>query len=93
MDDALAHFVMRAALSSPSSPLNMILEGIFAIAALQLGKHSESLVHQSRIISLLRTNIPQTDRESVMQNVIASMLLYQYEVFSLSVLRASEYQY
>ena len=64
----------------------MILEGVLAIAALQLRDHSKSLVHQSRIISLLRENISQTDKESVLQNIIACMLLYQYEVSYLSTI-------
>ena len=71
---------MRVALSDLSSHMNLILEGVFALAALQLQEHSQSLIHQSRLVSMLRENLPRTDRESVLRNLIATMLLYQYEV-------------
>lgn len=82
IDEALAHFVLRVALFNSSSPSNLVLEGIFAVASLQLQGRSKSLARHSRVISMLRENIMQNDRESILQNLIATMLLYQYEVFS-----------
>lgn len=71
---------MRVALSDISSPSNLVLEGIFTIASLQLEGVSKSRIHQHRLISMLRKEVMQTDRENVLRNLIATMLLYQYEV-------------
>ena len=71
---------MKVALSDSSSPSNLVLEGIFTIASLQLEGVSKSRIHQHRLISMLREKVTQIDRENVLRNLIATMLLYQYEV-------------
>ncbi|ETS04882.1 hypothetical protein M419DRAFT_33640 [Trichoderma reesei RUT C-30] len=56
------------------------MQGIFALSSLLLLGHSRSQGHKSRLISMLQANLVKSDRESVMQNLIATMLLYQCEV-------------
>ncbi|UKZ54307.1 hypothetical protein TrVGV298_008115 [Trichoderma virens] len=56
------------------------MEGIFALSSLLLLGPSKSQGHKSRLISMLQKNITRMDRESVLQNLIATMLLYQCEV-------------
>lgn len=79
IDEELAQFVMKVALFDPSSS-NVALQGVLTLSSLQLQGHSQSLIYQSRLISMLQGNILRLDRESVLQNLIATMLLYQYEV-------------
>ncbi|KAJ5153026.1 uncharacterized protein N7482_009504 [Penicillium canariense] len=52
------------------------------MASLQLQGSSKSTAHQSRLISMLRENILRTDKENLLQNLIATMILYQYEVWT-----------
>lgn len=80
LDDSLARFIMRVALSDSSFTSNLVLEGIFTIASLQLQGMSKSAARQHRLISMLRENIMQIDKENVLRNLVATMLLYQYEV-------------
>jgi len=80
VDQTLALFILRAALGKPSRPSNLVLEGIFTIASLQLYGHARSLCHRSKLLSMLQDNLALTDRESVLQNLIGTMLLYQFEV-------------
>ncbi|KAJ5118108.1 hypothetical protein N7448_004245 [Penicillium atrosanguineum] len=80
INDSLAHFIMRVALSDSSFTSNLVLEGILTIASLQLQGVSKSSARQHRLISLLRENIMQIDKENVLRNLITTMLLYQYEV-------------
>jgi hypothetical protein len=62
------------------SSVNLVMQGIFALSSLLLLGHSRSQGHKSRLISMLQANLVKSDRESVMQNLIATMLLYQCEV-------------
>lgn len=81
MDEALAHFVLRAALDNSYQSSNLILEGVFTIASLLLHGRAQSLEHRSRLIIMLQKTLHYTDRDSVLQNLVATMLLYQYEVY------------
>lgn len=82
MDEALAQFVLRAAIDNSSKSSNLILEGVLIIASLQLHGRSKSLARRSRLISMLQKTLRHTDRDSVLQSLVASMLLYQYEVIT-----------
>lgn len=82
MDEALAHFVLRVALDNSSKSSNLILEGVLTIASLQLHGRSKSLDHRSKLLSMLQRTLNHTDRDSVIRNLVATMLLYQYEVIS-----------
>uniref|UniRef100_A0A8H7TQC9 Transcription factor domain-containing protein n=1 Tax=Bionectria ochroleuca TaxID=29856 RepID=A0A8H7TQC9_BIOOC len=82
MDEALAQFVLRAALDNSSNSSNLILEGVLIIASLQLHGHSRSLDRRSRLISMLQKTLRHADRNSVLQNLVATMLLYQYELLT-----------
>lgn len=63
------------------SVINPVMEGIFALSSLLLLGPSKSQGHKSRLVSMLQKNITRMDREGVLQNLIATMLLYQCEVF------------
>lgn len=67
-----------AMINSESS--NVVLEGIFALSSLLLQGPSKSESHKSRLISMLQRNVTKVDRESILQNLAATMLLYQCEV-------------
>ncbi|CAH0040447.1 unnamed protein product [Clonostachys rhizophaga] len=82
MDEALAQFVLRAALDNSSKSSNLILEGVLIIASLQLHGRSRSLDRRSRLISMLQKSLRHADRNSVLQNLVATMLLYQYELLT-----------
>jgi hypothetical protein len=78
-DEALAQFVLQMAFSSPSSS-SLVLHGVLALASLQLYGESKSFHHKSQVVSALRESIGNLDSVSVLQNLTATMLLYQYEV-------------
>ncbi|PTB53579.1 hypothetical protein M431DRAFT_144107 [Trichoderma harzianum CBS 226.95] len=80
IDESLAHFIMRMAISNDGSSVNPVMEGIFALSSLLLLGPSKSQSHKSRLISMLQKNVTRMDREGVLQNLIATMLLYQCEV-------------
>jgi hypothetical protein len=84
MDESLAHFILKIAMINPISSSNLVLEGIFALSSVLLLDLSKSLYHKSRLISMLQRNITRTDRESVIRNLVATMLLFQCEVFNIS---------
>ncbi|PTB66636.1 hypothetical protein BBK36DRAFT_1117930 [Trichoderma citrinoviride] len=56
------------------------MQGIFALSSLLLLGPSKSQGHKSRLISMLQVNLTKSDRDNVLQNLIATMLLYQCEV-------------
>lgn len=85
IDESLAHFIMRMAIINDGSSVNPVMEGIFALSSLLLLGPSKSQSHKSRLISMLQKNVTRMDREGVLQNLIATMLLYQCEVYTLSL--------
>lgn len=84
IDESLAHFIMRMAITNDGSSDNPVMEGIFALSSLLLLGPSKSQSHKSRLISMLQKNVTRMDREGILQNLIATMLLYQCEVYTLS---------
>jgi ABC-type Mn2+/Zn2+ transport system permease subunit len=86
MDESLAYFVLRMAMTNPDSSFNLVLEGILALSSVLLVEPTKSQYHKTRLISMLQRNITQVDRESVIRNLIATMLLFQCEVCKNSFL-------
>ncbi|PTB34996.1 uncharacterized protein TrAFT101_008116 [Trichoderma asperellum] len=80
MDESLANFVLKMAMVKPNSSFNLVLEGIFALSSILLLGPSESQYHKARLITMLQKNITRVDRESVIRNLIATMLLFQCEI-------------
>lgn len=80
VDEALADFILRIAMSDASPKSNLVLQAVLAIAALRLQGHSRGFQYKGRTISILKESIIQLDRDSVLKNLTATMLLYQYEV-------------
>lgn len=81
MDESLAFFVLKMAMVSHDSSFNLVLEGIFALSSVLLLEPSKGQYHKARLISMLQRNITRVDRESVIRNLIATMLLFQCEVY------------
>lgn len=80
MDESLVYFVLKMAMINRDSSFNMVLEGILALSSVLLVGPSKSQYHKTRLISMLQRNITQVDRENVIRNLIATMLLFQCEV-------------
>lgn len=80
MDESLAYFVIKMAMTNPDSSFNLVLEGILALSSVLLVGPSKSQYHKTRLISMLQKNITQVDRESVIRNLVATMLLFQCEI-------------
>jgi ABC-type Mn2+/Zn2+ transport system permease subunit len=74
------------AMTNPDSSFNLVLEGILALSSVLLVEPTKSQYHKTRLISMLQRNITQVDRESVIRNLIATMLLFQCEVCKNSFL-------
>lgn len=85
LDEALVEFILRIALSDSSSLSNTVLQAILALSSLQLHGHSKSVIHEGRVISLLQKSILQLDRQTIIQNLTATMLLYQYQVTDINI--------
>lgn len=71
---------MRIALSDPSDETNSVLQGVFALASLQLHGSSKSFRYKHRVVSLVKEPINWLDEKTLLQNLMAVMLLYHYEV-------------
>lgn len=79
-NEALAKFILTVALSDASPASNPVLQAIFAIASLRLQGHSRGFHHKAHVVSILRESVTKLDRDSLLRNLTATMLLYQYEV-------------
>jgi hypothetical protein len=79
-EEALAQFILRIAFSNPSDKANPVLQGVFALASLQLYGSLKSFRFKHLVISSVKQSIYQLDEKTLLQNLIATMLLYHYEV-------------
>lgn len=79
-EEPLAQFILRAAFSGPSDANNPVLQGIFALASLQVHGSLKSFRYKHLVVSSMRQSIDWLDERSLLQNLIATMLLYHYEV-------------
>ncbi|KAJ3544369.1 hypothetical protein NM208_g3087 [Fusarium decemcellulare] len=79
-DEVLAQFILRIAFSDPSDATNPVLQGVFALASLQLQGSLKSFRHKLLVISSLEESINWLDEKTLLQNLMATMLLYHYEM-------------
>ena len=76
----MAQFILRIALSDPSDATNPVLQGVFALASLQLHGTMKSFRYKYLVISSVKEPINWLDEKTLLQNLMAMMLLYHYEV-------------
>jgi hypothetical protein len=76
----LAQFILRTAFSDPSDATNPVLQGVLALASLQLHGSLKSFRYKHLVISAVKEPINWVDEKTLLQNLIAMMLLYHYEV-------------
>ena len=83
-EDALIHFILRIALSDPSDAANPVLQSVFALASLHLHGSSKSFRHKRLVVSAVSQPGDWVDERTLLQNLMATMLLYHYEVGQLN---------
>jgi len=76
----LAQFILTIAFSYPSDTTNLVLQGVFALASLQLHGSLKSFRYKHLVISSLKESIDWLDEKTLLRNLMATMLLYHYEV-------------
>ena len=76
----MAQFILRVAFSGPSDATNPVLQGVFALASLQLHGSLKSFRYKYLVISSFKEAANSLDEKKLLQNLIAMMLLYHYEV-------------
>jgi hypothetical protein len=76
----LAQFILTIAFSNPSDATNPVLQGVFALASLQLHGSSKSFRYKHLVVSSVKESINWLDEKTLLQNLMATMLLYHYEV-------------
>jgi hypothetical protein len=79
-DDSLAHFILRIAFSNPSDATNPVLQGVLALASLQLNGSLKSFPYKYLVMSSIREPADWPEEKMLLQNLMAMMLLYHYEV-------------
>lgn len=88
-EETLAQFILRIAFSDASTAVNPVLQGILALASLQLHGNAKSFHYKRLVISAVRESINWLDEKTLLQNLIATMLLYHYEVVDYSLYKRS----
>jgi hypothetical protein len=76
----LAQFILRTAFSDSSDATNPVLQGVLALASLQLHGSLKSFRYKHLVISSIKESIGWLDEKTLLQNLMAIMLLYHYEV-------------
>ena len=76
----MAQFILKIAFSDPSDEKNPVLQGVFALASLQLHGTSKSFRYKHLVVSSMRQSVDWLDEKTLLQNLVATMLLYHYEV-------------
>lgn len=79
-EEVLAQFILRIAFSDPSDATNPVLQGVFALASLQLHGSLKSFRFKDLVTTSLKESSNWLDEKTLLQNLIATMLLYHYEV-------------
>jgi hypothetical protein len=85
--ESLAHFILRVALSDPDSSdtPNPVLQAVFALASSQLhGSNSaNAFQYKRRVVAEIASDATDwLDERALLKNLVATMLLYHYEVSS-----------
>lgn len=83
--DTLAHFILKIALSDPdvSDTKNPVLQAVFALSSLQLHGSSSATAfrYKRRVVAKIASQATDwLDERSLLRNLVATMLLYHYEV-------------
>ncbi|KAF2000801.1 hypothetical protein P154DRAFT_575512 [Amniculicola lignicola CBS 123094] len=79
--EALTQFILRIALSDSSDTTNPVLQGVLALASLQLHGSSKSFRYKRLAVSsIVKESTDWLDEKSLLQNLVATMLLYHYEL-------------
>jgi hypothetical protein len=86
--DRLAHFILRIALSDSDSPdtMNPVLQAVFALASLHLhgGGSANAFQYKRRVVAEIASEATDwLDERALLRNLVATMLLYHYEVGTL----------
>jgi hypothetical protein len=76
----LADFILRVAFSKPSDTNNPVLQGVLALASKQLHGGSESFRYKHMVMTFITESIERLSEETLLQTLMAAMLLYHYEV-------------
>jgi len=79
-EESLAQFILRIALSDPSDVTNPVLQGVFALASLQLHGNRKSFRYKYLVMSSVKEPTDWADEKTLLQNLMAMMLLYHYEL-------------
>lgn len=79
-EEALAQFILRIAFSDPSDETNPVLQGVFALASLQLHGSMKSFRYKYLVVSSVKEPINWLDEKTLLQNLMSMMLLYHYEL-------------
>lgn len=78
----MANFILRIAFSDPSDATNPVLQGVLALASLHLHGSAKSFRYKHLVLSsIMQESLVGGDNEkALLQNLMATMLLYHYEV-------------
>ncbi|KIW62327.1 hypothetical protein PV04_10508 [Phialophora macrospora] len=79
-EEGLAQFILRIAFSDPSDATNPVLQGVFALTSLQLHGSLKSFRYKHSVISSVKGSVNWLDEKTLLQNLMATMLLYHYEL-------------
>lgn len=77
----MAQFILKVAFSEPSDASNPVLQSVFALASLQLHGSLKSFRYKHlAVASVVEETIDWLDEKTLLQKLMAAMLLYHYEV-------------
>jgi len=79
-EEILVQFILRIAFSNPSDATNPVLQGVLALASLQLHGSLKSFRYKYHVISSVKEPINWLDEKTLLQNLMGMMLLYHYEL-------------
>jgi hypothetical protein len=71
---------MRIAFSDASDSTNPVLQGVLAISSLKLHGNTQGLQYKRFVMSSITETSDWEDEKTLLQNLMATMLLYHYEV-------------
>ncbi|KIW40054.1 hypothetical protein, variant [Exophiala oligosperma] len=78
--EALAKFILRVAFSDPSDTTNPVLQGVLALASLQIHGSFKSFRYKHQVMSSVKESLNWSDERTLLRNLMATMLLYHYEL-------------
>jgi hypothetical protein len=86
--ETLAHFILRIALSDSESSdrKNPVLQAVFALASLQVhgSSSTNAFRYKRRVLAEIASEATDwLDERALLRNLVATMLLYHYEVSTL----------